>query len=157
VLKTAAAAQDSAAPAPAAAPSSHHAECCPALPLAGAKALFEATNRGAIHASLLLLYALGGYLVSAGLMPVGVLVSGIGFTFSLMYATQGCVSTLSDLRRAAGAFGRVSASAAAALLLGDAVGVLQSVLLLWAAMHLVCPVPWRQPVPASLGTCLLAT
>lgn len=73
-----------------------------------AKASFEATNRLAIHLSLLTLYAWGGYLVSQGIMPVGVLVSGIGFTFSLMYATQGAVNTLSELRRAAGAFDRVS-------------------------------------------------
>lgn len=72
-----------------------------------AKASFEATNRLAIHLSLLMLYAWGGYLVSQGMMPVGVLVSGIGFTFSLMYATQGAVNTLSELRRAAGAFDRV--------------------------------------------------
>lgn len=74
-----------------------------------AKASFEATNRLAIHLSLLMLYAWGGYLVSQGMMPVGVLVSGIGFTFSLMYATQGAVNTLSELRRAAGAFDRVRA------------------------------------------------
>jgi hypothetical protein len=73
-----------------------------------AKANFEATNRAAIHASLLMLYSWGGYLVSQGLMPISVLISGIGFTFSLMYATQGAVNTLSDLRRAAGAFERVS-------------------------------------------------
>jgi len=73
-----------------------------------AKASFEATNRLAIHLSLLMLYAWGGFLVSKGMMPVGVLVSGIGFTFSLMYATQGAVNTLSELRRAAGAFDRVS-------------------------------------------------
>lgn len=72
-----------------------------------AKANFEATNRAAIHASLLMLYAWGGYLVSQGLMPISVLISGIGFTFSLMYATQGAVNTLSDLRRASGAFERV--------------------------------------------------
>ncbi len=72
-----------------------------------AKATFEATNRGAIHVSLLMLYAWGGWLVAQGLMPVGVLISGIGFTFSLMYATQGSVNTLSELRRASGAFARV--------------------------------------------------
>lgn len=71
------------------------------------KATFEATNRAAIHASLLALYAWGGWLVSQGVMPVGVLISGIGFTFSLMYATQGAVNTLSELRRASGAFSRV--------------------------------------------------
>jgi ATP-binding cassette subfamily B (MDR/TAP) protein 8 len=73
-----------------------------------AKANFEATNRAAIHASLLMLYSWGGYLVSQGLMPISVLISGIGFTFSLMYATQGAANTLSDLRRAVGAFERVS-------------------------------------------------
>lgn len=73
-----------------------------------AKASFEATNRMAIHLSLLTLYAWGGWLVSQGIMPVGILVSGIGFTFSLMYATQGAVNTLSELRRASGAFERVS-------------------------------------------------
>lgn len=62
-----------------------------------------------------MLYAWGGYLVSQGMMPVGVLVSGIGFTFSLMYATQGAVNTLSELRRAAGAFDRVSEGGAACL------------------------------------------
>lgn len=73
-----------------------------------AKGSFEAINRGAIHASLLMLYAWGGWLVSKGIMPVGMLVTGIGFTFSLMYATQGAVNTLSEMRRAAGAFARVS-------------------------------------------------
>eukprot|EP00877_Chromochloris_zofingiensis_P003375 jgi/Chrzof1/13038/Cz07g17170.t1 len=72
-----------------------------------AKGSFEAINRGAIHASLLMLYAWGGWLVSKGIMPVGMLVTGIGFTFSLMYATQGAVNTLSEMRRAAGAFARV--------------------------------------------------
>ncbi|EFJ41513.1 hypothetical protein VOLCADRAFT_107667 [Volvox carteri f. nagariensis] len=77
------------------------------LSFAAAKAWFESANRGAIHASLLALYAWGGWLVSNGLMPVRVLVSGIGFTFSLMYAVQGSVNTLSELRRASGAFQRV--------------------------------------------------
>lgn len=78
------------------------------LLFAQAKALFEATNRGAIHASLLALYSWGGLLVSKGLMPLGVLISGLGFTFSLTYATQGIVNTLSEMRRASGALGRVS-------------------------------------------------
>ena len=79
---------------------------------ASAKAWFEASNRGAIHLSLLALYAWGGWLVSNGLMPLRVMVSGIGFTFSLMYATQGMVNSLSELRRASGAFARVSATRA---------------------------------------------
>ncbi|GAX74240.1 hypothetical protein CEUSTIGMA_g1689.t1 [Chlamydomonas eustigma] len=72
-----------------------------------AKAVFEATNRGAIHASLLVLYSWGGLLVAQGLMPLGVLISGLGFTYSLTYATQGIVNTLSELRRASGALFRI--------------------------------------------------
>ncbi len=49
-----------------------------------AKAWFEASNRGAIHASLLALYAWGGWLVAQGTMPLRILLSAIGFTFSLM-------------------------------------------------------------------------
>jgi ATP-binding cassette subfamily B (MDR/TAP) protein 8 len=45
-------------------------------------------NRSATHLSLLALYALGGYLVNNKLLPVGVLVTAIGFTFSLVFATQ---------------------------------------------------------------------
>lgn len=77
------------------------------MSFANAKAWFETSNRAAIHASLLALYAWGGWLVAKGLMPVRVLVSGIGFTFSLMYAVQGSVNTLSELRKATGAFTRV--------------------------------------------------
>lgn len=77
------------------------------LAFADAKSWFEATNRGAIHASLLALYGWGGWLVSEGIMPLRVLISGIGFTFSLMYATQGIVNSLSELRRASGAMMRV--------------------------------------------------
>jgi len=58
-------------------------------------------RRGAVHASLLALYGLGGWLVSAGLVPIRVLLSAIGFTFSLVFATQGCVQTFSEARRAA--------------------------------------------------------
>ncbi len=44
--------------------------------------------RSATHLSMLALYALGGRLVNSGLLPVGVLVTSIGFTFSLVFATQ---------------------------------------------------------------------
>ena len=33
-------------------------------------------------------------------MPLRVLLSAVGFTFSLVFATQGCVQTFSDARRA---------------------------------------------------------
>ena len=55
--------------------------------------------RAAIHLSLLALYGLGGLLVSRGLMPIRVLLSAIGFTFSLVFATQGVVQSFSDTRR----------------------------------------------------------
>jgi ATP-binding cassette subfamily B (MDR/TAP) protein 8 len=59
-----------------------------AMQFAGAKAWLEAANRGGIHASLLILFSLGGWLVSDGRMPLRVMLTGIGFTYSLMYATQ---------------------------------------------------------------------
>lgn len=55
--------------------------------------------RGCIHVSLLALYGLGGYLVHRQLLPISALLTGIGFTYSLVYATQGIVQTSADLRR----------------------------------------------------------
>ena len=69
--------------------------------------------RGAIHLSLLALYGLGGYLVNRGLMPLRVLLSAVGFTFSLVFATQGCVQTFSDARRAVVSLRRCSSSLSA--------------------------------------------
>ena len=77
------------------------------LALGAAKADLEATNRLAIHAALLALYGWGGWLVAGGHLPVGALVTGIGFTFSLTYAVQGSIATLAELRRAAGSLERV--------------------------------------------------
>lgn len=74
---------------------------------ARAKALLESLNRGAIHFSLLALYALGGYLVNTGLMPVGTLLSAIGFTFSLVFATQGLLQTWTDMRQTRSSVRRV--------------------------------------------------
>ena len=71
-----------------------------------------------MHASLLALYGLGGFLVSRGALPIRVLLSGIGFTFSLVFATQGCVQSFSDLQRAA-----VSLTRLALLLLSWAANV----------------------------------
>lgn len=68
-----------------------------------AKATQEVLIRGSIHFSLLLLFSVGGYLVSHGLMPVRALLSGIGFVFSLVFATQGVVNSLSDLRKGSSA------------------------------------------------------
>ena len=55
--------------------------------------------RTAVHCSLFALYGLGGFLVQRKLLPIRVLLSAIGFTFSLVFATQGVVQTLADTRR----------------------------------------------------------
>lgn len=47
-------------------------------------------------------------MVNKGLMPLGVLLSGIGFTYSLVYATQGVVLTFADLRRVVASVRRYS-------------------------------------------------
>jgi len=51
--------------------------------------------------------ALGGYLVNTGLMPVGTLLSAIGFTFSLVFATQGLLQTWTDMRQTRSSVRRV--------------------------------------------------
>lgn len=74
---------------------------------AKAKAMLESLNRGAIHVSLLSLYGYGGWLVNTGRMPVSTLLAAIGFTFSLVFATQGLLQTWADARAAASAIRRV--------------------------------------------------
>lgn len=59
-----------------------------------------------MHISLLALYGLGGWLVHKELMPIRTLLSAIGFTFSLVFATQGAVQTFAELRRATAAMRR---------------------------------------------------
>ncbi len=56
--------------------------------------------RGAIHISLVALYGLGGYLINRGLSPVRTLLSAIGFTFSLVFATQGAMQSFADASNA---------------------------------------------------------
>lgn len=77
------------------------------LGFARAKALLECLNRGAVHLSLLFLYGLGGYLVNTGLMPIRTLLSAVGFTFSLIFATQGLLQTWTDARQTMAAVSRV--------------------------------------------------
>ena len=62
--------------------------------------------RFAIHVSLLALYGLGGYLVSNGLLPLRTLLSAVGFTFALVFSSQGAVQSLADSRRAVSAVQR---------------------------------------------------
>jgi ATP-binding cassette subfamily B (MDR/TAP) protein 10 len=71
-----------------------------------AKANLESLNRAAVHASLLSLYGLGGWLVNKGLMPFRVLASAIGFTFSLTFATQGILGTVTEYQRMLGSIRR---------------------------------------------------
>ncbi|CAG9466655.1 unnamed protein product [Pedinophyceae sp. YPF-701] len=77
------------------------------LGIGRAKSFLEALNRTAIHASLILLFGYGGFLVADGQISLRVLLSGIGFTFSLVFATQGLVNTLADARRAVSAIASI--------------------------------------------------
>lgn len=77
------------------------------LGFARAKALLETYNRGAIHLSLLALYGYGGWLVNTGQITIGILLSAIGFTFSLVFATQGLLQTWADLRKTISSIRRV--------------------------------------------------
>lgn len=80
------------------------------LGFARAKAMLEGIQRSSTHLSLLALYALGGHLVNSRLLPVGVLVTAIGFTFSLVFATQGMLQTFVDLRGMLASVKRVRAT-----------------------------------------------
>ena len=77
------------------------------LAVGRAKANLEVANRGCIYLSLLTLYAWGGYLVSSGALPVGALIASIGYTFGLIFATQGVVNTAADFKAAGSALRRV--------------------------------------------------
>jgi len=79
-----------------------------------AKSLLEACNRSAIHISLLALFLYGGYLVNSGQLPIGVLLTAIGFTFSMVFATQGLVNTLADMRKASAALENIEIALAGA-------------------------------------------
>jgi ATP-binding cassette, subfamily B (MDR/TAP), member 10 len=57
-------------------------------------------RRGAVHASLLAVYSWGGFLVARGLLPVRLLLSAIGYTFALIFSTQGAIQSTADLRKA---------------------------------------------------------
>lgn len=63
-----------------------------------AKATMEWMNRSLVHCSMLCLYALGGWLIAARHLSPGILVTCIGFTYSLVFATQGALQTFADAR-----------------------------------------------------------
>lgn len=77
------------------------------LSLGESKARLESLSRFAIYSSLILLYAYGGNLVVSGRMPVKSLIAGIGYTFSLVFATQGITNTFADAQRAMASIRRI--------------------------------------------------
>ena len=58
------------------------------LKAGAAKAVQEGIIRGSVHVALLLLFAVGGWMVHRGDLPIRALFSGIGFVFSLVFSTQ---------------------------------------------------------------------
>ncbi|OSX74835.1 hypothetical protein BU14_0266s0024 [Porphyra umbilicalis] len=77
----------------------------------GLKAVLETTNRGAIYAILLAILGVGGAGVLAGSIPLTLLYSCIGYSWSLNFAVQGLNYGVADAGRAAAALGRVWALA----------------------------------------------
>ena len=67
-----------------------------AFKLGRSKASLESLSRFAIYSSLLALYALGGYLVTSGTMPVRTFVASIGYTFSLVFAVSPVIGVFTE-------------------------------------------------------------
>ena len=76
--------------------------------VSNARAGLEVANRGCVYASLITLYAFGGWLVKTGAVPVGSLIAAVGYTFGLIFATQGVVNTLADANAAIAALKRAT-------------------------------------------------
>ena len=72
-----------------------------------AKALFEAANRAGIYFNILSLFAIGGLLVQRKAVNPTVLVSFIGYCFSLNFATQGLLFSFGDLRSAGASWQKI--------------------------------------------------
>ncbi|XP_073139275.1 ABC transporter B family member 28-like [Henckelia pumila] len=72
------------------------------------KSINESLTRIAVYVSLMALYSLGGGKVKTGELPVGTMVSFIGYTFTLTFAVQGVVNTFGDLRGAFAAVERIN-------------------------------------------------
>jgi ABC-type multidrug transport system fused ATPase/permease subunit len=72
-----------------------------------AKALFEAANRAGIYINILSLFAVGGVLVQKKIVLPTVLVSFIGYCFSLNFATQGLLFSFGDLKSAGASWEKV--------------------------------------------------
>ncbi|KAL7214370.1 hypothetical protein ACSBR1_026724 [Camellia fascicularis] len=78
------------------------------------KSINESLTRVAVYISLLALYCLGGSKVKAGELSAGIVVSFIGYTFTLTFAVQGLVNTFGDLRGAFAAAERINSVLAGA-------------------------------------------
>ena len=78
-----------------------------ALKTGSAKALFEAANRAGIYFNILSLFAVGGLLVQRKAVHPTVLVSFVGYCFSLNFATQGLLFTFGDLRSAGASWQKI--------------------------------------------------
>ena len=78
-----------------------------AIKTGNAKAFFEAANRAGIYANILTLFAVGGVLVSKKLVQPVVLVSFIGYCFSLNFATQGLLFSFGDIQSAGTSWAKV--------------------------------------------------
>jgi ABC-type multidrug transport system fused ATPase/permease subunit len=72
-----------------------------------AKALFEAANRAGIYINIILLFGVGGLLVTKNLVQPLVLVSFIGYCFSLNFATQGLLFSYGDLKTIAASWEKI--------------------------------------------------
>jgi ABC-type multidrug transport system fused ATPase/permease subunit len=73
-----------------------------------AKAYFEAANRAGIYSNIILLFSVGGVLVSKKLVRPTVLVSFIGYCFSLNFATQGLLFSYGDVKTAEFSWSKIS-------------------------------------------------
>ncbi|XP_041008086.1 ABC transporter B family member 28 isoform X2 [Juglans microcarpa x Juglans regia] len=78
------------------------------IKLGAFKSVNESVTRIAVYISLMALYFLGGSKVKAGELSVGTVASFIGYTFTLTFAVQGLVNTLSDLRGTFAAVERIN-------------------------------------------------
>ncbi|KAF5457801.1 hypothetical protein F2P56_021879 [Juglans regia] len=78
------------------------------IKLGAFKSINESVTRIAVYISLMALYILGGSKVKAGELSVGTVASFIGYTFTLTFAVQGLVNTLSDLRGTFAAVERIN-------------------------------------------------
>jgi ABC-type multidrug transport system fused ATPase/permease subunit len=79
-----------------------------ALATGRAKARFEASNRAGIYANIIAMFSIGGLMVQRGIIIPTVLVSFIGYCWSLNFATQGLLFSYGDFKVLSASFKRIS-------------------------------------------------